>query len=439
MGRTIYALSTPYAKSGIAIIRVSGIESLKSLKILTKKDNFIPNKATLSNIYVNEEIIDNAIVIYFKAPYSYTGEDLVEYHIHGSLAVIKEMLDALALFNNHYIANRGEFTQIAVENNKLDLITAEGILDLINAETYQQRKQAIRSLNGEVESTYLKWYEELKNILALVEATIDFSDQEIPEDTFTIAFKQIDALVLEIKKELQGSNKINKIKDGITISIVGSPNVGKSSLINYLSNKNVSIVSEIAGTTRDIVETYLDIAGFPVLISDTAGIRETEEIIEKEGIKRAIEKAITSDIKIVIFTPESIVLSNELNVVIDNDTIFVLNKIDLTSNKALDVNFEVCAISLKENIGLDLLKAKIEEKLIAISGLKENSVVLQKRHEEILKETLSNLENSFNKSQDIVLLSYYIRLSLSSLGRIFGNFEIEEILGKIFSNFCVGK
>jgi tRNA modification GTPase len=352
MPNTIYALSTPFVSSAIAIIRVSGSEAFNSLRLITKRENFTSHKAVHCNIYdINGSLLDNALVLYFADGKSYTGEILVEYHIHGSLAVIKDLLHTLSVMPEHRMAERGEFTRRALENGRLDLIQAEGIADLIAAETSQQRKQSLRELQGEVGSRYSAWGESIKETLALVESTIDFSDEDIPAETFAIANNNMISLIAQMEKEIINGKKAKKLKDGISIAILGSPNVGKSSLINYLSQRDVAIVSNIAGTTRDLIEVFLDIGGFPVVIADTAGIRESSDVIEKEGVKRAIARASTADIKIIVLDAANLEDSyKKMADFLDEDTLILVNKIDINPNVSSVISILPSVIPTKAGI-----------------------------------------------------------------------------------------
>jgi tRNA modification GTPase len=436
---TIYALSTYFAKSAIAVVRVTGRDALNSLQTISQKQNFIPNKATLTNLYNKKnEVIDKALVVYFKAPNSYTGENLVEYHLHGSPAVIKEMLEVLSTFENHSMAVRGEFTKRALENNKLSLIEAEGIADLIEAETKEQKKQAIRELQGEVGQKYQHWYDELKYILALVESTIDFSDQDIPEETFEVAYKKMDVLLKSMETEIINGAKVKKLKDGIKVAIIGEPNVGKSSLINHLSRQDVAIVSSIAGTTRDVIEVFLDIGGFPVSIADTAGIRETNEEIEKEGIRRAILKAKQADVKLIVLDGSKPIDITNFKDLIDEDSFLIINKADIL-DKSIKIIDNGYVVSVQNKQGLNKLEEDLVIKFRDISAITQSPIVLQQRHNEILSNSIKELNLALENKQDIVILSFYIRNALNEIGKILGKFDIEEILDIVFSKFCIGK
>ncbi|MCL2567045.1 MAG: tRNA uridine-5-carboxymethylaminomethyl(34) synthesis GTPase MnmE [Alphaproteobacteria bacterium] len=440
---TIYALSTPFISSAIAIVRVSGSEALNSLRLIAKRENWTSHKASHCNIYdKNGEVLDNALVLYFEEGKSYTGEILVEYHIHGSTAVIKDLLQTLSTMPGHRMALAGEFTRRALENGRLDLIQAEGIADLIAAETTMQRKQSLRELQGEVGSRYLEWGELLKETLALVESTIDFSDEDIPAETFTIANNNMASLIVQMEKEIQNGKKAKKLREGISIAILGSPNVGKSSLINYLSQKDVAIVSNIAGTTRDVIEVFLDIGGFPVAIADTAGIRESEDIIEKEGVKRAIAQAETADIKILMLdsTDPSPVMPTQLGIYIEQNTFVLINKIDVNPTVIPpQVGSRHYLVSVKNGTGLADFEKDLTAELAKITALHENPIVLQERHNEIMQHCLNELQLALENNYDTIICAFHLRAALNNIGKILGKTDIEEILDIIFGRFCIGK
>ncbi len=455
MNNTIFALSTAFVKSAIAIIRVSGPNSFLSLKKITKKEisNFPANKMVLSNIYnSNSEIIDIPLIVRFEEGKSYTGENMVEYHVHGSKSVIKDLLYELSNCKDHRLADQGEFTKQALENNKLTLTQVEGINDLINSQTTLQRKQAIRGLTGDIAKGYEKWYSDLQDILAFYEASIDFSEEDIPEKLFDDAIKKLKILENDIKKEYINSKKIVKIKNGINLAILGSPNVGKSSFINAISNQDISIVSDLEGTTRDVVEIQLEISGYPVNLADTAGIRSnTKDTIEKEGIKRAISKAKETDIKIIILDITKLEESYEsikffLNEEDNDNTIVVVNKVDLSQPNNNVSDFlkeknikEYFLVSIKNNIGFDELKNKIIKTLEEITSIFEDPIVVHQRHNEIIFNCLEEINLSLKYSEDVVIASFHLRNALNEIGRILGKVDIEDILGVIFSNFCIGK
>ena len=290
---TIYALSSGPGLSGVAVIRISGTDTKNVVKKLTRGNFPEPRIATLkkiNNINTNE-LIDEGIIIWFPGPESYTGEDMAEFHVHGSVAVIKALQNSISQIENCKIAEPGEFTKLAFQNNKINLLKAESIGDLIAAETEIQRKQALNIMSGKNHKKFSQWREGLLKILSNVEAKIDFPDEDLPKDILKSIKKNSEIIKLQIKKTLEDQKVGERIREGFKIAIVGPTNAGKSSLLNYLSKREVAIVSEVAGTTRDVIETHLNLNGYPVVVSDTAGIRDSMDEIEKKGIRLALKKA----------------------------------------------------------------------------------------------------------------------------------------------------
>lgn len=448
MANTIYALSTSFSKSAIAIIRVSGSSSKKSLYTLSNIRNPIPFRFTLTTLRNKDNsIIDKPLVVYFPKNNSYTNEDLVEYHIHGSIAVIKELLSILGSFKDHRLAYPGEFTKRALENDKISLIEAEGLLDLIESETILQKKQAIQTLNGESFKKYKNWLDIIKNNLSLLEASIDFVDEDLPENLTKNITENIINLIKVVKDELNNYKCTSKLKDGIKLAIIGSTNVGKSTLINYLAKDDIAIISNIPGTTRDSISVSLDFSGFPILITDTAGIRSTSDEIENLGIKKSINKAKESDLKLIVVDSTRLVNNlNEIEYFVKDNYIFIINKIDLIKEEdkkniknILDKkNIDRVFISLKESIGLDEFKKILKNKLQNITKYTEHPAIINERHKNIVEDLLFNLEEIINK-KDIIIKSYFLRNAMNSLGKVIGLNNIEDILDIIFSNFCIGK
>ena len=442
---TIYALSTGPGISGVAIIRVSGKETDKVIKLLTGKDLPTPRAATKKKInYINtSELIDEGLVLWFPGPQSYTGEDMAEFHVHGSKAVVDAVHSSISSIKNCRLAEPGEFTKLAFQNGKINLLKAESIADLISAETEIQRKQAVRIMNGKSSEKFNELREKLLKILANIEAKIDFPDEDLPEEILK-NIKDNSAQVRETIKKILDDQKVGeRIREGLKIAIVGPTNAGKSSLINYLSNREVAIVSEIAGTTRDVIETHLNISGYPVVVSDTAGIRESKNEIEKKGIKLALNRAEDADIKLVVIDPKNVDFTNVSNDLLDKNSILVVNKSDLmTEELSHEIKkYDHVLISIKENLNINELIIKIENKIKNKFIKSDDILITRERHRHHLKESLNHLNNFAKKNQaeDFDKAAEDLRLATRHLGMIVGKIDVEEILGSIFNDFCIGK
>lgn len=440
---TIFAPLTLKGLCSIYVIRISGRESLNCLKALGIQKTLIPQKATLCKIKdKNNEILDEALVIYFKAPHSFTGEDVVEINLHCSNYIISKVFSILSSIENVRMAEKGEFSKRAFLNNKMDLMQAESIVDLINAETEMQHKLAINQLQGKNSNFYNNLRQKIVEILSLLEAFIDFPEEDIPQDMQDEILAKISNIKIEIQNNLNDDNVGEKIRDGFHISIIGEPNAGKSTLLNYLSKRDIAIVSDIAGTTRDIIEVSLNIAGIPVILYDTAGIRETKDVIEKEGVKRAIRNANTADIKILVIDSNNLNIDKNIIDLIDKNTIILLNKIDILKNKNIDKNIfkdaEILEISLKDKINLDKFLDILKNKLESIVSPNINTTITNERYRNELEKALEYLE-LFDFNMPIEINTENIRMSADCIGRITGKINSDEILDNIFSKFCIGK
>ena len=442
---TIYALSTGPGVSGVAIIRISGPEASKVIETLTRKEIPRPRTATLRKINnINtSELIDEGIILWFPGPESYTGEDMAEIHIHGGKAVILAVQNEISKIPNCKLAEPGEFTKLAFQNGKINLLKAESIADLISAETEIQRLQAVKLMKGKSSDKFNELRDKLLKILSFIEAKIDFPDEDLPEENLNKIKKDSLEVTNEINRILNDQKVGEIIREGFKIAIVGPTNAGKSSLINNLSNREVAIVSEMAGTTRDVVETHLNIDGYPVIISDTAGIRDSKDEIEKKGIKLSLKKAENADLKLVVVDAKSIDLSGFLNDLIKKNAILVINKSDLL-NKKLDPEISKLnhvLISLKENLNIDKLIAKIKDNLKNKFISEEDILISRERHRQHLVHCVSCLKNFLEKNdkKDFDKAAEDLRLATRHLGMIVGKVDVEEILGSIFNDFCIGK
>ena len=330
---TIYALSSGPGVSGVAVIRISGSKTSELVKTITNGDLPEPRVAKRKkfNKIKNSEIIDEGLLIWFPGPESYTGEDMAEIHVHGSIAVVRAILHELSKVNNCRLAEPGEFTKIAFQNGKINLLKAESISDLISAETEIQRKQAIQIMSGKSSEKFNLLREQLLKILSNVEAKIDFPEDDLPEDVIKNIKTDSEKIRKEIEKILDDQKVGERIREGFKIAIIGPANAGKSSLLNYLSNRDVAIVSEIAGTTRDVIEAHLNLDGYPVVISDTAGIRDSKDEIEKKGIKLALKRAEDADLNIIVIEPKSVDFTGFLNDLISEKSIIVIKCAEIFS------------------------------------------------------------------------------------------------------------
>ena len=442
---TIYALSSGPGISGVSIIRVSGADTAKVIKTLTGKEVPSPRKATLRKINNTNtsELIDEGIVLWFPGPESYTGEDMAEFHVHGGKAVVLAVQEAISNIKNCRLAEAGEFTKLAFQNGKINLLKAESIADLISAETEIQRKQAIKIMKGNSSEKFNQLRVKLLKILSFVEAKIDFPEEDLPEDNLETIKKDSLGVLNEINKILDDQKVGEIIRDGFKIAIVGPTNAGKSSLLNNLSNREVAIVSEIAGTTRDVVETHLNIDGYPVIISDTAGIRNSKDEIEKKGIKLSLNKAENADLKLVVVDAKNPNLSGFLNDLLKKDAILVVNKSDLikeTLDKEIS-KFNHVLISLKDNLNIDKLIEKIKGQLKNKFISEEDILITRERHRQHLVQCVDHLKNFLEKNnkKDFDKAAEDLRLATRHLGMIVGKVDVEEILGGIFNDFCIGK
>ena len=442
---TIFALSTGPGISGVAIIRISGNETRKVVEALTGEPLPRPRVACLKkfNKINSSELIDEGILLWFPGPNSYTGEDMAEIQVHGSKAVIDALHSSLSDIENCRLAEPGEFTKLAFQNGKINLLKAESIADLISSETEIQRQQAIKIMNGKSADQFNFLREKLLKILSHVEAKIDFPDEDLPNNILDEIKNSSDEVITKIKKVLDDQKVGERIREGFKIAIVGPTNAGKSSLMNYLSNRDVAIVSEIAGTTRDVIETHLNIDGYPVIISDNAGIRVSKNDIEKKGIKLSLNRAEEADLKLVVADAKNPDFTGVLKDFLDENAILVINKSDLLKND-IDSDFKKTnhvLISIKENKNIEELISKIKNNLKNKFITSDDTLITRERHRQHLQQCLDHL-NNFNQKKEIEdfdKAAEDLRLATRHLGMIVGKVDVEEILGSIFNDFCIGK
>ncbi len=440
--QTIYALSTVQGRSGVAVIRISGSSALQAINMLTDINikTIKPRYAYFASIKNQQgQKLDEALVLYFKAPNSFTGEDIVELQTHGSRAVINSVLSALSEIDDFRYALAGEFSKRAFYNHKMDLTQAEGLADLIDAETSEQQKFAIRQMEGSLRNLYEDWREQLLQVLAHLEAYIDFPDEELPQDVVENLENSVFKIKNAILQHLNSSQSGESMRDGFRVVILGAPNSGKSSLINTLTAREAVIVSDIAGTTRDAVDIHMDINGYPVIFTDTAGLRETAEEIEQKGIAIAYDKAQDGDLIISLFDASTNTPQQFENIA-KSKIIVVANKIDkLTSNQIEQLQQQgIITISAKQKTGIDVLLNTIAENIKNRVASGSGLLITRHRYREALKNTVNYL-NNFNFAKEIELSAEDIRLASRELGKITGFIEVDEILDKIFGSFCIGK
>jgi len=442
---TIYALSTGPGLAGIAIIRISGPEAASVIKSLTGKEIPRPRIATLRKInYINtSELIDEGIILWFPAPHSYTGEDMAEIHVHGGKTVIEALQKTISQVKNCRLAEAGEFTRLAFLNGKINLLKAESVADLISAETEMQRQQAVKIMKGKSSVKFNSLREKLLKTLSFVEAKIDFPDEDLPEENINEIKKNSQEIIDEIKTILDDQKIGEIIREGFKIAIVGPTNAGKSSLLNNLANREIAIVSEIAGTTRDVIEAHLNLDGYPIIISDTAGIRNSKDEIEKKGIKLSIDKAENADLKLVVVDAKNVDFKGFLSDLLKKDAILVINKSDLLKD---DLSPEIkkldhVLISLKKNFNIDKLITKIKNNLKNRFISDEDILITRERHRQHLVQCENYLKNFIEKNnkKDFDKAAEDLRLAVKHLGMIVGKVDVEEILGSIFNDFCIGK
>jgi tRNA modification GTPase len=425
---TIYALSTPVGKGAIAIIRISGKSALKALKKISSIKKLKPNRANVLLLKYNGSSIDQAMVLYYKTPKSFTGEDVVEINCHGGFAVINKFFKTFEGLGLR-LAEPGEFTKRALLNNKIDLVKTESISDIINAETEKQREIALRNLSGELSQFTKKISEKISLILANLEALIDFSDEDLPQGILKKIKEQNKNLVNKIKTELKNSELSKPIRDGINVAIIGKPNTGKSSFINFISKKEVSIVTNLPGTTTDLITSSIDIRGIKFTFIDTAGLRRHRNKIEEIGIKKTKDVIVKSNLNLVFLEKNEKYMYKKIE-----KKIFIKSKSD--KRKKTNKKKEELNISSITGEGIDLLLKNIYKK--TIKKTKNEPILSRERHINIMKNILLTLESiKFNQSLDILAYEYRSALDLSL--EINEKFDIEKILDIIFKDFCIGK
>jgi tRNA modification GTPase len=443
---TIFACATAPGRAGIAVIRISGPRTLEALRALGMA---VPPPRELHRARFrdpeSQELLDDGLVVLFPGPHSYTGETAAELQVHGSPAVVAAFYDVLGRQPGFRLAEPGEFTRRAFENGKLDLTEAEAVADLVAAETAAQRRQALRQLSGELGRLYEGWRERLLRALAHLEAAIDFPDEGLPCTILDYVTATVRQLESGITNHLADNRRGERLRDGLSIAILGPPNAGKSSLLNVLARREAAITSATAGTTRDVIEVHLDLGGYPAILADTAGLRESGDAIEAEGVRRARARAAEADLKLMVLDatrPEE--ASGAVRALLDAETLVVANKIDLTTNeKAVAWADRLGAapalrISVTTGAGLEALLSRLTDELARRFGMTGAPLITRARHRAALEECLAALRR-YDAAALPELAAEDLRLAARAIGRITGRVDVEDLLDIIFRDFCIGK
>ena len=442
-----YALSTPPGISGIAVIRVSGEGALQIANQISRTVIDQPRSALLKSFYDQEgELIDEGILIWYPEGQSYTGDHLIEIHTHGSKAVINKLLKDLGERKDCRLAEPGEFTKTAYQNNRINLYEAESIADLLQAETEAQRIQALRLKNSSPK--FLEWRETILDVLSKIEASIDFSEEDLPEGILKDNEKKIKSIASDIDEMLDDTMG-EIIRDGFKIAIIGPPNAGKSSFLNLLVKRQAAIVSSIKGTTRDIIEVKYHINNYPVILTDTAGIRNAKNKIEKTGVELALNASKEANLDILILDGTEKKVAKNIQKLITEKTVIILNKKDKKNFNAKKIvkelkNFkfkDLIEVSIKDKTGINKLNSRLKKIVSEIDTAQATTLISRARHRSLLKKCSNRLHDflQISKSDEVEKAAEELRLASNNLGHIVGFIGVEEILGKIFQDFCIGK
>ncbi|HEX3487395.1 MAG TPA: tRNA uridine-5-carboxymethylaminomethyl(34) synthesis GTPase MnmE [Micropepsaceae bacterium] len=436
---TIFALASAPGRAGVAVVRLSGPGCDEAIRQLTRREPESERKAVLRTLFdpTSDDRIDDALVLRFAAPHSYTGEDVVEFQVHGGRAVQSALFCALAKRPGFRPAEPGEFTRRAVGNGCLDLTQAEAIADLVDAETESQRRQAFRQYEGQLAALYEDWRSRLIRSAAWIEAGIDFADEDIPENAVAASRTGLGRIAKEIRAHLDDGRRGEILRDGFRVAVVGPPNAGKSSLVNTLARRDVAIVSPVPGTTRDVIEIRMDLKGYPVILSDTAGLRVSEDSIEQEGIRRARAAAEQAELRLLVLDGSEPALpepEREMGAWDRENTLVLWNKADLAPERIRPGLW----VSATSGYGLSALIEALASRAAARLQQGEAPVLTRARHRMALEEAHSALIAAL-KREEPELAAEHVRLALRAIGRITGRVDLDELLDVVFRDFCIGK
>ncbi len=447
MTDTIFALATAAGRAAVAVVRVSGPHTHDIVAALAGRVP-PPRQAALRRLKHDGVELDEALVLFFQGPASYTGEDAAEFHVHGGRAVVEALLEALVALGLR-LAEPGEFTRRAFENGKLDLAQAEGVADLVDAETEGQRRQALGQIGGALSQRYDRWRELMVHALAMLEAAVDFPDEDLPEEVAARARPGLETLAAEIDAALADAARGRRVRDGYRIALIGAPNAGKSTVLNGLAQRDAAIVTEIAGTTRDIIEVPLVLGGYRVLLADTAGLRETLDVVEAEGVRRARAWAHDADLRIWVIDGFHVEQSGGegVDLLAPGDWVLI-NKMDIADPDAVakvsaalvERGLTVRTAAAKTDGAVDRLKADLTFHVTAALSGSEFPAATRLRHAERLREARGYLGRALSESGlEVELAAEDVRLAARALAKITGRIDAEDVLDRVFSSFCIGK
>jgi tRNA modification GTPase len=444
--QTIFAIASGAGQAGVAVVRISGPDAALAAHRLARRPPPPQQRASLCRLIdpADGEPIDQALLLWFPAPASFTGEDVLELQFHGGPAVLETLCDALAGLPGFRPAEAGEFSKRAFLNGRMDLTAAEGLADLIAAETRQQAKLALRQMDGELGRCYARWRETLLAALARLEAEIDFAPEEdLPDDLLAGVRQAVGELVAEIEAHLGDGQRGERLRQGLDVALLGPPNAGKSSLINLLAGRDVAIVTSAPGTTRDVLEVPLNLGGFPLTIADTAGLRETDAVIEAEGVRRARLRASGADLRVLLFDGATWpVIDRETAALIDDGALLLVSKADIAALRHPEIGGRpVSPCSAVTGEGVDLLIERLTTAAGSLMGMQGSMPLTRARHRSALEEARQALARATDgeATGEIALIAEDLRLASRALGRITGQATVEDLLDRIFGEFCIGK